>query len=221
MPVLRPAHPGLLKWTINRYRLWWRGTRRKPPYNHCCQIGDPVLRRKAEPVNLETGLKEAQQLVKQMQLVMRNHSACGLSACQIGVPLSIIAMEFTDSYLKLYSESVQKIYEIKTIPFTAVINPELVVLDNSVQLYTEGCESMKGYKALVPRYRGVRLSGFNPEGEPIELDLVGWLARIAQHEMDHINGELYFDKMLPKSLELEMWDAVNQKGGKVDLRFSW
>ena len=82
------------------------------------------------------------------------------------------------------------------VPFHAIANPVLTVLDPSPRLFFEGCLSVTGFGALTPRHAAVRVSGLDERAEPVEIEARGWYARILQHEIDHLNGRLYIDSML-------------------------
>lgn len=83
----------------------------------------------------------------------------------------------------------------------------------------ESCESVRGYFAEVPRSEAVTIRGYDRSGKILELHLKGWNARIAQHEMDHLNGIIYTDIMQPKSLACSCWQAVNAREGRVYIKF--
>lgn len=99
------------------------------------------------------------------------------------------------------------------------INPELKVTDFTKRNFYESCESVRGYYAEVPRYDEILLNGYNENGEKVELKLNGWNARIAQHEMDHLDGQIYVDVMNRKTLSCSCWEAVNVKEGRVAIPF--
>lgn len=100
-----------------------------------------------------------------------------------------------------------------------LINPVLKVTDYEKRTFTETCASVTGYAADVPRYNAVELTGTKETGDEVRLALSGWNARIAQHEMDHIDGIIFTDLMDRKSLTCTCWDAVNQHNGRVEMRF--
>lgn len=85
--------------------------------------------------------------------------------------------------------------------------------------FVEGCASVCGYNGEVGRYQEVLLSGLNETGVPMELHLNGWNARIAQHEVDHLNGQVFVDIMEKKSFSCVTWDAVNRYGGQLSIPF--
>lgn len=79
--------------------------------------------------------------------------------------------------------------------------------------------SVRGFSAEVERYEAVKLSGLDREGEPLSLELSGWNARIAQHEMDHLDGKLYTDHMDRSTFTCTCWETVNTKSGRVEIPF--
>lgn len=100
-----------------------------------------------------------------------------------------------------------------------LINPVMKVTDYERRSFPETCASVHGYSAEVPRYNAVELSGINESGSEVKLPLIGWNARIAQHEMDHIDGIIFTDIMDRKSLTCTCWDAVNRHNGRIEIRF--
>ncbi|KAJ8942698.1 hypothetical protein NQ314_010022 [Rhamnusium bicolor] len=100
-----------------------------------------------------------------------------------------------------------------------VINPEVKILDYSKIIFPEACESVKGFFADVPRYRALELKGLDENGKQFSQYATGWLARIIQHEMDHLNGIIYTDIMDRKSLTCSCWNVVNDRGGRVELPY--
>lgn len=95
----------------------------------------------------------------------------------------------------------------------------LKVINYNQKTFPEGCASICGYTADVSRYEEIQLSGFNENGEFTELKLNGWNARIAQHEMDHLNGQLYTDIMHRKTFTSTVWEACNANGGELSIPF--
>lgn len=85
--------------------------------------------------------------------------------------------------------------------------------------FAEGCASICGYNGDVQRYHEILLSGYNEKGEPFEMPLKGWNARIAQHETDHLNGQLFVDIMKKKSFTCTAWEAVNKHEGQLKIPF--
>ncbi|XP_023287211.1 peptide deformylase, mitochondrial-like [Seriola lalandi dorsalis] len=95
-------------------------------------------------------------------------------------------------------------------PLRIFVNPQLRVLDGRTVLFQEACESISGYSATVPRYLSVEVSGLNEKGEAVTWQASGWTARIVQHEMDHLDGVLYIDRMDSKTFININWHEHNQ-----------
>ncbi|XP_061578518.1 peptide deformylase, mitochondrial [Cololabis saira] len=182
-----------------------------PPYSHVCQVGDPVLRSHAAAVDPAaiTG-PEIQRVISTMVKVMRRLECVGLSAPQIGVPLRILALEYPQKMLEESSSAARELRGLSAEPLRVFVNPQLRVLDGQKVLFQEACESISGYCATVPRYRSVEVSGVNEKGDPVTWQARGWSARILQHEMDHLDGVLYIDRMDSKSFVNINWQAHNE-----------
>ncbi|XP_062565483.1 peptide deformylase, mitochondrial-like [Armigeres subalbatus] len=204
------------------YQSLWQSktSSNEPPYGHVTQIGDPVLRQKAALVPVEAvNSPEVAYLVKHMINVMRKYDCVGLAAPQIGISLRILVMEFEERLKKHYTNAEYKIKQMDTLPLTVFINPELKVTNYEKINFPESCASVKGYSGEVPRYGEVVLSGLDGKGQTKELTLKGWNARIAQHEMDHLNGVVYTDVMKRETFTCSCWHAVNEHKGRVRISF--
>ncbi|KAM9377698.1 peptide deformylase, mitochondrial [Pholidichthys leucotaenia] len=171
-----------------------------PPYNHVCQVGDPVLRSHAAAVDATavTG-PEIQRVISTMVKVMRKFECVGLSAPQIGIPLRIVALEYPQKMFDETSPTSREIRGLSVEPLRIFINPQLRVLDGHTMSFQEACVSISGFSATVPRYLSVEVSGLNEKGEEVTWHASGWSARILQHEMDHLDGVLYIDRMDSKT----------------------
>lgn len=131
-----------------------------PPYSHVCQVGDPVLRGRAAEVDVgAVGGAEVQKVIEMLVRVMRKRESVGLSAPQIGVPLRILALEFPESMLYDVSPAAREARGLVAVPLHVFINPRLRVLDSRTATFLEGCESICGFSACVPRYLSVEVSG--------------------------------------------------------------
>jgi peptide deformylase len=141
----------------------------------------PVLRRKARKVN-EFG-PELGRLVDDMVETMRVAPGVGLAAPQVNVPLRVIVIEFGDE-------------EDEEVPpkLFAVVNPEITRQSQDTAMGVEGCLSIPGILGEVERSTSVTVKGFNRQGKPIRIKANGWLARIFQHEVDHLDGVLFVDR---------------------------
>ncbi|MED6269040.1 hypothetical protein CHARACLAT_028958 [Characodon lateralis] len=182
-----------------------------PPYSHVCQVGDPVLRSHAAAVDPAaiTGL-EIQKVLGTMVKVMRKLECVGLSAPQIGVPLRILMLEYPWKLFEEVSPAAREARGLSVQPLRIFVNPELRVLDCRTVLFQEACESISGFSATVPRYLSVEVSGLNEKGEAVTWQASGWSARILQHEMDHLDGVLYLDRMDTKTFININWQEHNE-----------
>ncbi|EDW13781.1 peptide deformylase, mitochondrial [Drosophila mojavensis] len=201
-------------------QLWTTERTNLPPYSHFTQIGDPVLRDRAAEVPVEcVDSKEIRAIVDRMVHVLRKYDCVGVAAPQIGVSLRIIAMEFRRGIKKELPEAMYRARQMSELPLTVFINPRLSVTNYTKHKHPEGCMSVRGFSAEVERYEAVKLSGLDREGEPLSLELSGWNARIAQHEMDHLDGKLYTDHMDRSTFTCTCWETVNTKSGRVEIPF--
>src|SRR5258706_8722649 len=164
------------------------------------QAGDPVLRRRAAEVPLtQLGTAPLLELVEQMVAAMRAAPGVGLAAPQLGIPSRLIVLEDTAERMAPPSEDERREGARSDVPLICIVNPVLESLGAEQETFFEGCLSVPGYSALVPRSREVVVSGLTPSGEPVRLRAAGWPARILQHELDHLEGTLYVDRMVSRS----------------------
>ncbi|XP_063619211.1 peptide deformylase, mitochondrial-like [Cydia splendana] len=192
-----------------------------PPYSHVVQIGDPRLRKVSEPVPPESiKTEQIQTIIKKLEVVINRYSSLGMSAPQIGVNMRIFAMQLTALEIKITSPDIVKSRGMTVVPYTVFINPSLKIVDYRKVSHAEGCESVRGFSAEVPRYKEVEISGLGPEGEPKSEKFKDWPARIAQHELDHLDGKLYTDIMDRKTLCCTCWEEVNVSQGKLAIPFT-
>jgi len=160
------------------------------------QAGDPVLRKKSRPLTKEEILSPSiQELIPLMQDTMREAPGVGLAAPQIGQSIQLAVIEDRVTYIKDVSAEELAKRQRSAIPFHVIINPKLTVVGNSSAVFFEGCLSVEGYQAIVDRALDVRVECLNERGEEVTINAHGWYARILQHEIDHLNGILYVDRM--------------------------
>lgn len=192
-----------------------------PPYAHVVQIGDPVLRVITKPADVDRITStEIQNIINRMRIVLKNYDAFGVSAPQLGVPISIFAIQCTKQQLSRMESADISSNGITETPFKVFINPKIKVIGDTNVTGREGCCSMNQYTAVVTRHKEVIVSGYNESGEHVIWTAKDWNARIVQHEMDHLKGLLFVDKMQsPQSLEFSYWKRVNFKQGDFRLSF--
>ena len=160
------------------------------------QTGDPILRQTSRPLTREQVKSSAiQQLIESMRDTMRDAPGVGLAAPQIGESIQLAVIEDRTEYIKDVSADQLKERQRGAIDFHVIINPNLSIVGDSTAEFFEGCLSVDGFGALVRRALNVRVECLNERAEPITIDAHGWYARILQHEIDHLNGTLYIDRM--------------------------
>jgi len=164
------------------------------------QAGEPVLREAARPLSAEEiGSERIRELIKHMLETLRDAPGVGLAAPQIGEPLQLAIVEDRAEYQANLTEAERNERERHPVPFHVLINPEIELLSPRDVSFYEGCLSLAGFVALVPRAHTVRVKALNEHGDAIEIVAEGWYARILQHEIDHLKGTLYIDRMWSRS----------------------
>jgi peptide deformylase len=164
------------------------------------QAGNPVLRQRARPLSVaEIRSREIQKLMESMRTSMHEAPGVGLAAPQLGLALQLAVIEDREEYHREVSEALLLERERKPVAFHAVINPVLEEIGEERAEFFEGCLSLSGFSALVPRARHVRVTCLDERGENRVIEASGWYARILQHEVDHLNGALYIDRMRTRS----------------------
>jgi peptide deformylase len=124
----------------------------------------------------------------------------GLAAPQIGESIQLAVIEDRAGYVADLSADVLAERQRSAIPFHVIINPKLTIVGKSSAQFFEGCLSVAGYQAIVDRALNVRVDCLNEQGEKKTIKAQGWYARILQHEIDHLNGTLYVDRMKTRTL---------------------
>jgi peptide deformylase len=166
------------------------------------EAGADVLRARA--VEVPARLFKSQELkdfVRLMLVTMKEAPGVGLAAPQIGVPLRIFVFGDTDNNSRYLTAKEQKQHGRVVIGPEVWINPSFTPTSDIKVTFFEGCLSVPGFQAKVERYGEVELRGLDENGdEKDSLQLRGWPARIVQHEIDHLDGVLYVDRMDSKTL---------------------
>jgi peptide deformylase len=163
--------------------------------------GEPVLRQQARALSpQEIKSKEVQKLIEHMRETMRGAPGVGLAAPQIGLSLQIAVIEDRQEYHKDVSAEQLALRERRPVPFHVLINPRIRNAEEpQIVEFFEGCLSLPGFFALVPRSRIVRVEFLDHRGKSKTIEASGWYARILQHEIDHLHGNLYIDRMHTRS----------------------
>jgi peptide deformylase len=170
------------------------------------QAGNPVLRQRARPMSVvEIRSREIQKLIESMRTCMHEAPGVGLAA----------------------PEALLRERERRPVPFHAVINPALEEIGEEKAEFFEGCLSLSGFTALVPRARAVRVTCLDERAERKVIEASGWYARILQHEIDHLHGTLYIDRMRTRSFTsmenlAEFWKGkpVSEIKSELELKSS-
>ncbi len=144
---------------------------------------------------------DTKELVATMIATMRAAPGVGLAAPQIGVPLRVIVLEDREELMKSLTPEERRARERSAFPTRVLFNPVLELLgspDDRVAFF-EGCLSVHGYVALVDRAAEVIVTALDENANPVTWQVRGWPARILQHEVDHLDGTLYIDRMRSRS----------------------
>jgi peptide deformylase len=144
------------------------------------KMGHPVLRQVA--LRVERFDHELESLVADMDDTMRSLDGAGIAAPQIGVSLRVVIFEVQEN---------PRYPHVAPVPYTVLVNPELTPLGDEQDEGWEGCLSVPGMRGLVPRFHKLHYRGFDLHGAPIDRTVEGFHARVVQHEVDHLDGILY------------------------------
>lgn len=151
------------------------------------RLGHPVLRTVAQAVAPERITTPGfQSLLDDMVDTMREYNGVGLAAPQIHLPLRVAVLEV---------EHHPRHPEMAPVPLTFLVNPQIEILERDTLDDWEGCLSIPELRGMVPRYRRLRVTALGRRGEPLEFVASDFHARVVQHETDHLNGEVYIDRM--------------------------
>jgi peptide deformylase len=184
------------------------------------QLGHPVLRQPAVPFDGQLDDAELAGLLELMRRTMHAAPGVGLAAPQLGIPLRIAVLE--DEFD--VDPAAAAVRERTPLPYFAIINPAYEPADGRTALFYEGCLSFAGFQGVVERPRSVRLDYRRPDGSAAAEEFTGWPARIVQHETDHLDGTLYVDKVLTRSLAgnaeyREYWNGPDIARARAGLGF--
>ena len=141
------------------------------------QFPDERLRTEAAPVEQIT--EQTQQLIDDMFETMYQANGIGLAATQVNVHLRVVVMDLSEQ------QDQPRVF----------INPEVTVLDDSLDSYKEGCLSILGAYETVKRPKNIEVKALDRNGKPYQLNPEGLLAVCVQHELDHLNGKLFIDHL--------------------------
>lgn len=160
------------------------------------QVGEAVLRQPSRPLAPEEILgRPMQELIGAMQETMRDAPGVGLAAPQVGVGVQLVVIEDKAEYMQRLTPAQVEERRRHPVDFHVLANPRLTVEPEERADHFEGCLSLAGFTAIVPRATRVRVEYLNEKAEPEVRIAEGWYARILQHEIEHLQGILYIDRM--------------------------
>ena len=173
------------------------------------KLGDPILRENTQLVNLKNLNSpdgKLQLLIDNMIDTMRKEDGVGLAAPQVFESLRLVVIEC--SFNDRYSEA-------PNIPLTILVNPSIKHYSEETAMGWEGCLSLKDLRGLVPRSKKITVEYFDREGNPITVNVEGFPAVVLQHEIDHLHGKVFLDRMSDLSQlayleEFEMYIAKKE-----------
>lgn len=166
------------------------------------QPDNPILRKKA--VRVTSFDKKFQTLVDDMIETMTEAPGVGLAAPQVAVSQAVIVVRLLDDEetREAYGEEAGKLY--------VVANPKIIKASKEMVEGVEGCLSIPGYYGLVDRHEMVVITGQDRYGKNLRIKAKDWLARVFQHEIDHLNGRLYID------IATKVWEASEDDDENVE-----
>ncbi len=162
-------------------------------------LGEPVLRKKAHKITKVD--HDVRQLANDMLETMREAGGVGLAAPQIGQSIRLIVVEYTEPAEDPEDEQTQTF---------KLINPEITWRSDETVMGIEGCLSIKGLVGEVERAEAVKIKALNVQGQPVKVSAEGWLARIFQHEIDHLDGVCYVDRAT------EIWEPALEEADESE-----
>lgn len=157
------------------------------------RMGHPVLRQKSRDLTREEILAPAfKQLLQDMIETMNDYGGIGLAAPQIGESLQVAIIDYSEED-EQQKERYPHLQE--SLPFTVVINPRITVLSDETQSYWEGCLSVPDLRGLVERPKKIKVDYLDLKAQAQSVTVEGFTATVFQHEIDHLQGVLYIDRV--------------------------
>lgn len=159
-------------------------------------------------------------MISDMLETLRLAPGVGLAAPQIGLGIQLAIIEDREQYQSSWSTEQLQARGRVPIPFHVLINPELEIVNGSKIEFFEGCLSVAGYTAEVPRHSRVRVRYLDEHGAKQTIEAEGWYSRILQHELDHLKGTLYVDRMKSRTFMsiknyLDRWRNAEQEAHRI------
>lgn len=149
------------------------------------QRGEPVLAQVAQAIT-DVDTSEIKQLITDLKVTVKEAKGVGIAAPQVGVSLRLFLMCSAPS---------ERYPDAPLLPLTVVINPKIINASQQQELGWEGCLSVKGKRALVARHSRIEVSYLDETGKAHHQTLTGFLARIFQHELDHLDGITFIERL--------------------------
>lgn len=160
------------------------------------QVGEPVLRERARELSREEILSDrTRELIALMHETLRDAPGVGLAAPQIGEGIQLAIIEDLAEYSRDLPPDEVAARERTPVPFHVIINPRIVSYGEHKLEFFEGCLSLAGFMGMVARSREVVVECLDEQAKSRAIRASGWYARILQHEIDHLNGIIYIDRM--------------------------
>lgn len=151
------------------------------------RLGNPILRHEAKKVSLgQLDSAGFQAFLQDMIQTMREYDGVGIAAPQVHVGVQWVVIE---------AEHNPRYPRAPRIPLTVLINPRVQPLSKKKVYDWEGCLSVEGLRGRVPRWQSVRVEAYNVKGKKVRFKASGFLARVIQHEWDHLRGKVFLDRM--------------------------
>jgi peptide deformylase len=184
------------------------------------QAGEAALRQRGKDLSVnEIRSREIQNLIEWMRDTMYDAPGVGLAAPQVGLSLRLAVIEDKPENLKDVPADYLKERDRKPVPFHVIVNPKLTLEGPLDVEFFEGCLSLAGFTAIVPRARKARVECLDHLGEPKVIQASGWYARILQHEIDHLDGTVYIDRMRTRTfMSLENHNRFWKNKSSAELR---
>ncbi len=150
------------------------------------RIGHPVVRSPAKPVRKEAFRDRLfQKLIDDMRETMHEYEGVGLAGPQVHEGLRLAVIEVPGSDERARAE----------VPFMVLVNPVVTPIGDEREEGWEGCLSIPDLRGVVPRWKRLKLEALDRDGKPYSLEAQDFLARVVQHEYDHLDGNVYLDRM--------------------------
>jgi len=184
------------------------------------QAGEAALRQRGKDLSVnEIRSREIQNLIEWMRDTMYDAPGVGLAAPQVGLSLRLAVIEDKPENLKDVPADYLKEHDRKPVPSHVIVNPKLTLEGPLDVEFFEGCLSLAGFTAIVPRARKARVECLDHLGEPKVIQASGWYARILQHEIDHLDGTVYIDRMRTRTfMSLENHNRFWKNKSSAELR---